>query len=53
MKKYLHKVKVSAKIKKCHKKNSYIFLHSNDYETPYIDIDIDLLSINVNLLSVL
>ena len=34
-------------------KNSYIFLHSNDWETPYIDINIDLLSINLNLLSAL
>ena len=32
---------------------SYIFLHNNDYKTPYIDIYIDLLSINFNLLSVL
>ena len=47
------KVKVSAKINKCHKMNSYIFLHSNDCKTPYIDIHIDLLSINFNLLSVL
>ena len=38
---------------KCLKKNSYIFLHSNDCKTPYIDIYIDLLSINFNLLSVL
>ena len=34
-------------------KNSYIFLYNNDCETPYIDIYIDLLSINFNLLSVL
>ena len=32
---------------------SYIFLHNNDYKTPYIDIYIDLLSINFNLLSAL
>ena len=51
-KKYSHK-KVTAKISKCHKKNSYIFLHNSDYKTPYIDICIDLLSINFNLLSVL
>ena len=38
---------------KCLKKNSYIFLHKNDCKTPYIDIYIDLLSINFNLLSVL
>ena len=38
---------------KCLKKNSYIFLHNNDCKTPYIDIYIDLLSINFNLLSVL
>ena len=38
---------------KCLKKNLYIFLHNNDYKTPYIDIHIDLLSINFNLLSVL
>ena len=47
------KVKVSAKISKCHKKNSYIFLHNNDCKIPYIDIYIDLLSINFNLLSIL
>ena len=46
-------VKVSAKTSKCHKKNSYIFLHSDDCKTPYIDIYINLLSINFNLLSVL
>ena len=45
--------KVIAKINKCHKKNSYIFLYNNDCKTPYIDIYIDLLSINFNLLSVL
>ena len=38
---------------KCLKKNSYIFLYNNDCKTPYIDIYIDLLSINFNLLSVL
>ena len=38
---------------KCLKKNSYIVLHSNDYETRYIDIYIDLLSIDFNLMSVL
>ena len=32
-------------------KNSYIFLHKNDYKTPHIDIYIDLLSINFNFLS--
>ena len=32
------KVKVSAKISKCHKKNLHIFLHSNDCKTPYLDI---------------
>ena len=47
------KVKISAKISKYHKKNLYIFLHSNDCKTPYIDIYIDLLSINFNLLFVL
>ena len=31
---------------KCLKKNSYIFLHSNDCKTPYIDIYNALLSIN-------
>ena len=39
------KVKVSAKITKCHEKNSYIFLHNNDCKTPYIDIYVDLLSV--------
>ena len=34
-------------------KKSYIFLHNNDYETSYIDIYVDLLPINLNLLSVL
>ena len=38
---------------KCLKKNSYIFLHNNYCKTPYIDIDIDLLSINFNLMSVI
>ena len=38
---------------KCLKKNSYIFLHNNDCKTPYVDIYMDLLSINFNLLSVL
>ena len=42
-----------CKDNKCHKKNSYIFLYSNDCKTPYIDIYIDLLSINFNLLFVL
>ena len=51
-KKLSQKVKVSAKISKCQKNNSYIFLHSNDCKTPYIDIYIDLLTINFNLLSV-
>ena len=32
-----YKVKVSAKISKHHKKNSYIFVH-NDCKTPCIDI---------------
>ena len=35
------------------KKNSYPFLQDNDCKTPYIDIYIDLLSINFNLQSVL
>ena len=47
------KAKVSAKISKCHKKNSYIFLNNNDCKTPCIDIYINLLSINFKLLSVL
>ena len=47
------KVNFSAKMNKCQKKNSYIFLHKNDCETPYIDIYVDLLSINFNLLPVL
>ena len=47
------KVKVSAKISKCHKKNSYVFLYNNDCKILYIDIYIDLLSINFNLLSVI
>ena len=34
-------------------KNSYIFLHNNDCETPYVDIYTDLLLINFNLLSLL
>ena len=38
-------------------KNSFIFLHNNDCETPYIDIYIDLyfywLSIKFNLLSII
>ena len=38
---------------KCHKKNSYTFLHNHDCKTPYIDIYMDLLSINFNLLSIL
>ena len=38
---------------KVSQKNSYILLHSNDCETPYIGIYIDLLSIGFNLLSVL
>ena len=49
-KRFTQKVKVSAKINKCHKKNSYFFLHGNDCRTPYIDINIELLSINFNLL---
>ena len=47
------KAKVSAKISKCHKKNSYIFLYNSDCKTPYIDIYTDLLLINLSLLSVL
>ena len=47
------KVKVSAKKSKCHKNNSYIFLHYSDGKTLYIDIYFELLSINVNFLSVL
>ena len=31
--KYTHKSKGQCK-DKCHKKNSYIFLHNNDYKTP-------------------
>ena len=38
---------------KCLEKNSYIFLYKNDCKTPYIDIYIELLSINFNLLSAL
>ena len=38
---------------KCLKNNSYIFLHNSDCKTPYINIYIDLPSINFNLLSVL
>ena len=38
---------------KCLKNNSYIFLHNSDSKTPYINIYIDLPSINFNLLSVL
>ena len=34
-------------------KESYIFLDNSDCETSYIEIYIDLLSINFNLLSVL
>ena len=37
---------------KCHKKIIY-FPDNNDCETPYIDIYIDLLSINFNLMSAL
>ena len=48
-----YKVKVSAKISKCHKQNSYIFLHNNDCKVPYTDIYIDLMQINLNLLSAL
>ena len=48
-----YKVKFDAKTNKCHKKNSFIFLSNNDCKTPYRDIYIDLLSINLNLLSVL
>ena len=44
-------LKISAKINK-HKKN-YIFLHNNYCKKPYIEIYIDLLSVNFNLLSVL
>ena len=35
------------------KKNSHIFLHSNDCKAPFIGIHIDLPSINFNLLSIL
>ena len=38
---------------KCLKKNWYVFLHNSDCKRPYIDIYIDLLSINFNLPSVL
>ena len=48
---------VSAKINQRNfiyfQKTSYIFLRNNDCEIPYIDIYIDLLSINFNLLSLL
>ena len=44
---------VSTKMNKCHKKDSYIFVHNNDFKPPYIDIYIDLLLINFNLLPVL
>ena len=37
---------------KCLKTNSCIFLQNNDCKTPYIDIHIDLLTINFNLLSI-
>ena len=37
---------------KCLKENSYIFLHNNDCKTPFIDIYINLLTINFHLLSV-
>ena len=47
------KSKVSIEMSNCHKKNLYVFLHNNDYKTPYIDIYTDLLSINFNLLFVL
>ena len=47
------KSKGQCKDKQCQKKNSYIFLLKNDCKTPYIDIFIQLLSINFNLLSVL
>ena len=47
------KVKVSAKKRKSHKKNQYISLHKNGCKTPLIGIYIDLLSINLNLLSLL
>ena len=46
-------IKSNAKMNNCHKKNSYIFVHNIDCKTSYIDIYIDLLSINFNLLSVL
>ena len=55
-KKYIHTdihIKGKGQCKdKCGKKNSYIFLHNNDYITPYIDIYIGLLSINFNKLTV-
>ena len=34
-------------------KKSYIFLYNNNCETSYIDIYIDLVSINLNFLSIL
>ena len=47
-------IKIKGQCKdKCLKENSYIFLHNNDYKTPYIDIYIDLLSIDFSLLSIL
>ena len=47
------KCKCQYKDKSVSQKKSYIFLHINDCGTPYLDIYIDLLSINFNLLSVL
>ena len=52
MKNYLQN-KGQCKDKLTSQKNSFIFLHKNDCKPPYIDIYIDLMSINVNLLSVL
>ena len=46
-------IKSQCKNKSVSQKKSYIFLHNNDCETPYIDIYIDLLWINFNLMSVL
>ena len=43
----------TGKDKSTPQNNSHIFLHNNDCESPYIEIYIDLLSINFNLMSVL
>ena len=44
----IYKIKVSAKIKTNITQNSYIFLHDNDCEAPYIDIFVGLLLITFN-----